>query len=335
MTIKQKIETNEDYREQIGRHIRLAGEYLLKCSDNVPQQVNEAVKMILACRGHVALTGIGKSGLIARKLAATLASTGTPSFYLHPAEAGHGDLGMVTGRDILLVLSESGESDEIITIIPAVRDLEVPVLLITFSADSRLAGLADTVILMPPVGSGTNNVGPAPTVSSVAMMALGDAIALACAVTRHFGFREFARFHPCGALGRRLLFKVRDLMKTGEAVPLVSISEKVSNALFIMSEKGQGAVFVLSGGVPQGKLVGILTDGDVRRLAVRYRDIWDLTVEDVMTRNPLSIIDTSLAINALQQMEQRKVTILPVLNEVGELTGSIHMHQLLEAGIKS
>lgn len=314
--------------------LRLESEHLQQCADHVSEGVNEAVRFILSCRGHLVLTGIGKSGLVARKISATMSSTGTPSFFLHPSEAGHGDLGMLTQQDILMVLSESGESDEIISIIPSVRNMGVSVILITYRENSHLAQMVDVVIALPKVKKGTYNLGPAPTLTATAMMALGDGIALACAEARNFGPGDFARYHPSGALGRKLLCKVSDLMRTGDAIPLVYNYDKVSEALIIMSQKGQGAVFVMTEDNSQQQFVGILTDGDIRRNLLKHRDIWDLAVETVMTRSPFNILDTSLAIDALKFMEDNKVTILPVLNTKCQVVGSIHMHNLIEAGIK-
>jgi arabinose-5-phosphate isomerase len=285
--------------------------------------------MLLACRGRVVVSGIGKTGHIARKIAATLASTGTPAFFLHAAEAVHGDLGMITRDDVIIAISYSGTGQELLTVIPVARRMGARVVAITGNPLSELAELAD-VHLDASVAQEACPLNLAPTASTTAALALGDALAVACLEARGFGPQDFARSHPGGALGRRLLTHVRDVMREGNALPIVMAGTPVSQALEVMSAKGMGMTVVTDA---QHRPLGIFTDGDLRRLIARHGDIRSLTVESGMTRSPRSINPDALAVEAAQQMDEQRLNHMLVLDNDGALLGALHMHDLMAAKV--
>jgi arabinose-5-phosphate isomerase len=293
------------------------------------QRFLDAVGLILACSGRVVVSGIGKSGHIARKIASTLASTGTPAFFVHAAEAGHGDLGMIAREDVMLALSNSGESDELLTIIPLVKRQGAKLIAITGNPDSTLAREAD-VHLDARVAQEACPLNLAPTASTTAALALGDALAVTLLDARGFDAEDFARSHPGGTLGRRLLTRVVDVMRTGDAVPSVSDTALFSEALLEMSRKGLGMTAVLDS---RRKVVGIFTDGDLRRTLERKPDIASLGIAQVMTRNPRTISPHKLAVEAVELMEQHKINQLLAVSESGELSGALNMHDLFRAKV--
>jgi arabinose-5-phosphate isomerase len=286
-----------------------------------------AVSLLLACRGRVVVTGVGKSGHIGRKLASTLASTGTPALFVHAAEAAHGDLGMITRDDVLLALSYSGEGDELLTIVPVAKREGTPLVAMTGRADSSLARLAD-VHLDVHVDKEACPLNLAPTSSTTAMLALGDALAIACLDARGFGREDFARSHPGGALGRRLLTHVRDVMRTGAAIPSVPLNASVMDALHEISRAQLGMTAVLDGAT----VAGIFTDGDLRRLLERLGDVRPLKVADVMTRTPLTIGPEALAVEAAQLMERSRRNQLLVVDS-GRLVGALNNLDLMNAKV--
>jgi arabinose-5-phosphate isomerase len=288
-----------------------------------------AVELLLLCRGRVVVSGIGKSGHIARKIAATLASTGTPAIFVHAAEAAHGDLGMITRDDVLVALSYSGEGDELLTMLPVAKREGTPLIAMTGNASSSLARLAD-VHLDVRIDKEACPLNLAPTSSTTAMLALGDALAIACLDARGFGPDDFARSHPAGALGRRLLTYVRDVMRTGNRIPRVTVDTPLIDALREISSKQLGMTAVLDGG---GRLQGIFTDGDLRRLLERAADVRTVRLADVMTRDPLTIAPDVLAAEAAQLMDQRKKNQLLVVDGSGALVGALHMHDLMAAKV--
>jgi arabinose-5-phosphate isomerase len=293
------------------------------------QRFLDAVGLILACSGRVVVSGIGKSGHVARKIASTLASTGTPAFFVHAAEAGHGDLGMIAREDVMLALSNSGESDELLTIIPLVKRQGAKLIAITGNPDSTLAREAD-VHLDARVAQEACPLNLAPTASTTAALALGDALAVTLLDARGFNAEDFARSHPGGTLGRRLLTRVADVMRTGDAVPSVSDTALFSEALLEMSRKGLGMTAVLDS---RRKVVGIFTDGDLRRTLERKPDIASLGIAQVMTRNPRTIAPHKLAVEAVELMEQHKINQLLAVSESGELAGALNMHDLFRAKV--
>ncbi|WP_126286449.1 arabinose 5-phosphate isomerase KdsD [Burkholderia stagnalis] len=284
----------------------------------------QAVALLLGCRGRVVVSGIGKSGHIARKIAATLASTGTPAFFVHPAEASHGDLGMVTEDDVFVGISYSGESEELVAILPLVKRIGAKLIAITGRAESSLGKLAD-VNLNAAVSKEACPLNLAPTASTTAALALGDALAVAVLDARGFGSEDFARSHPGGALGRRLLTYVRDVMRTGDEVPLVGLDATLSDALFQITAKRMGMTAVVGA---DGKVAGIFTDGDLRRVLERDGDFRKLPIADVMTRQPRTIGPDHLAVEAVELMERHRINQMLVVDADGALIGALNMHDL-------
>lgn len=295
----------------------------------VDEQFAHACRLILACSGRLVVSGIGKSGHVARKLAATFASTGTPSFFVHPAEASHGDLGMITAEDVCLALSYSGGTDELLSIVPQIKRLGAPLIAMTGNPGSRLAALAD-VHLDASVAREACPLNLAPTASTTAAMALGDALAMAVLDARGFNADDFARSHPGGALGRRLLTRVRDVMHDGAAVPCVGHAEPAVNAIVEMTRKRLGMTAVVD---EARALVGIVTDGDLRRLLERGEDVRASRVRDIMSRSPVTIEADALAAEALLLMESRRIGQLLVVGPAGALIGALNFQDLLAAKI--
>ncbi|AIO25700.1 KpsF/GutQ family sugar-phosphate isomerase [Burkholderia cepacia] len=284
----------------------------------------QAVALLLGCRGRVVVSGIGKSGHIARKIAATLASTGTPAFFVHPAEASHGDLGMVTSDDVFIGISYSGESEELVAILPLVKRIGAKLIAITGRAGSSLGTLAD-VNLNAAVSKEACPLNLAPTASTTAALALGDALAVAVLDARGFGSEDFARSHPGGALGRRLLTYVRDVMRSGDDVPSVGLDATLSDALFQITAKRLGMTAVVDA---DGKVAGIFTDGDLRRVLARDGDFRTLSITDVMTRDPRTIAPDHLAVEAVELMERHRINQMLVVDADGVLIGALNMHDL-------
>jgi len=289
----------------------------------------DAVDLILACHGRVVVSGVGKSGHVARKIASTLASTGTPAFFLHAAEASHGDLGMITRDDVVLALSNSGQSDELLTIVPLIKRQGAKLIAVTGNPESTLAKEAD-VHLDARVEQEACPLNLAPTASTTAALALGDALAVALLDARGFGEEDFARAHPGGALGRRLLTHVSDVMRTGDTVPSVPESASFFDVLLEMSKKGMGLAAVV---YRKGKVTGIYTDGDLRRTLERKPDVRSLKVIDIMKRDPRTIAPQKLAAEAVELMERYKISQLLVVSSGGELVGALNTHDLLHAKV--
>ena len=288
-----------------------------------------AVQAMLECRGRVVVMGMGKSGHVGRKTAATLASTGTPAFFVHPAEASHGDLGMVMAGDVVLAISNSGESDELAAILPAMRRLGVTLVAMTAHPDSTLARHAD-LVLSSAVDEEACPLNLAPTASTTAQMALGDALAVALLDARGFREEDFARSHPGGSLGRKLLMHVRDLMRSGDAVPQVAPGASFNELLREMTGKGLGFTAVADG---EGRPIGIFTDGDLRRLIERGADLRALKAEDVMHRSPRLVRADALAVDAAGVMEAQRITSVLVVDEAGRLVGALNSNDLMRAKV--
>ncbi len=311
------------------RTLALEAQAILELKNRLNEQFAEAVSLILGCSGRIVVCGLGKTGHIARKIAATFASTGTPSFFLHAAEAIHGDIGMVGGQDLLIALSYSGTGQELLTILPAAHRLGVKVIAITGNPQSELARLAD-IHLDISVSQEACPLNLAPTASTTTALALGDALAVACLEARGFGHEDFARSHPGGALGRRLLLRVSDVMRNGNAVPTVSADASVFQALEEISRKGMGMTAVLDAG---GCAVGIFTDGDLRRLIERKGDVRNLSVAEGMTRSPRHIAAEALAVDAAALMDRHRLNQMLVADAHGKLIGALHMHDLMAAKV--
>jgi arabinose-5-phosphate isomerase len=288
-----------------------------------------AVSLILACKGRVIVSGIGKSGHIARKVASTMASTGTPAYFVHPAEASHGDLGMVQPEDVFLGISYSGESDELLNIVPLIKRRGAKLIAMTGNAASTLAREAD-VHLDGGVAQEACPLNLAPTASTTAALALGDALAVALLDARGFTSDDFARSHPGGALGRKLLTHVRDIMRSGNAIPAVPQDATLAEAILEITRKGMGMTAVIDG---ERRVVGVFTDGDLRRTMERDADLRGKMIAELMTRNPRTVRPEALAVEAVETMERCKTTQLPVVDAEGRLAGALNIHDLFRARV--
>lgn len=318
--------------EQAKRVLDIEARAIEALKERLDGQFMQAVQLILNCKGRLVVTGMGKSGHIGRKMAATLASTGTPSFFLHPAEGIHGDLGMVTAADVVLALSNSGETAEVVGIFPALRRIGASIIAMCGVSDSTMVRNAD-VFLDVGVEQEACPLGLAPTASTTAALAMGDALAVALLAERQFTPQDFALYHPGGSLGRRLLLTVANVMHTGDAVPLITAEKTVKEALFIMTAKGLGAAAVVDA---QGCLLGLITDGDIRRGLENGHDFLNQSVAAMMTRTAKTISADKLAAQALHLMEKnqpRPITVLPVVDADNRVIGMIHLTDLLRQGV--
>lgn len=318
--------------ENARKALRLEAEAILELVPRIDDNFAAAVKMILECQGRTVITGMGKSGLIGKKLAATMASTGTPCFFLHPAEGIHGDLGMVTCHDVVIALSNSGETGEVLNILPSLRRIGAKIIAMVGNSNSTLGRNAD-VVLNVGVSKEACPLGLAPTSSTTAALAYGDALALALLEKHHFTASQFAIFHPGGSLGRKLLLTVGNIMHKGKENPLVSGDATVQEALFIITDKGLGAVSVVDA---NGVMEGVLTDGDIRRGLSKGVDFLQRPVRELMTKSPKTITQEKLAAQALHLMESNKpkpITVLPVINEERHVIGLLHMTDLVRQGV--
>ncbi|MBL1142270.1 MAG: KpsF/GutQ family sugar-phosphate isomerase [Proteobacteria bacterium] len=297
--------------------------------DRIDEKFVTACNAILQCNGRVIVIGMGKSGHIGKKIAATLASTGTPAFFVHPGEASHGDSGMITSKDIVMVLSNSGETDEVVALLPVIKRLNTPTISLTGKPDSTLAKAA-TVNIDVSVAKEACPLNLAPTASTTATLAMGDAIAIALLEARGFSEDDFALSHPGGTLGRRLLLHVSEIMHTGDGIPKVSENALLSEALIEMSQKGLGITTIVDN---DENILGIFTDGDLRRALDSNIDVKTCQVKDVMTKNGKSISPDSLAASALALMESHSINALVVVDDDNKLTGILNMHDLLRARV--
>lgn len=297
-------------------------------ASRIDGKFSKACRMMLACTGRVVVTGMGKSGHIGRKIAATFASAGTPAFFLHPGEASHGDLGMITHKDLVLALSNSGETDELITILPLLKRLGVPLITLTGNAQSKLAGAADVNIDVG-VEKEACPLNLAPTASTTAALAMGDALAITLLEARGFDIEDFARSHPGGRLGRRLLLHISDIMHVGDEVPRVTGDVLVSEALVEITDKRMGMTAVVD---PEQRVLGIFTDGDLRRTLDARVDIHQTLISAAMTTECTTVTADTLAAEGLNIMQTRKINALLVVTD-GRLIGALNMHDLLRAGV--
>ncbi|MEJ6001356.1 KpsF/GutQ family sugar-phosphate isomerase [Paucibacter soli] len=314
----------------LGREtLQIEAAALLAMDPRLGDAFARAVQLALACSGRVAVMGMGKSGHVGRKIAATLASTGTPALFVHPAEASHGDLGMVTPKDVVLALSNSGESDELNAILPVLKRLGVHIIAMTGGAESSLARHAD-VVLDSRVDQEACPLNLAPTASTTAQMALGDALAVALLDARGFKPEDFARSHPGGALGRKLLTHVRDLMRSGDALPRVRAELPFTEMMREMSGKGLGVAIQVD---DEDRVQGIFTDGDLRRLIERGGDLRTLKAGAVMSKNPRTVRADALAVDAADLMEAARITLVLVVDEQGRLQGAISINDLMSAKV--
>jgi len=310
------------------RALEIEGRAIAALQPRLDAAFARACTLCLDARGRVIVTGMGKSGHIGGKIAATLASTGTPSFFMHAAEASHGDIGMITRDDVLLALSNSGETAEVLLLVPHASRLGVPIIAITGKPASSLARAA-TVHLDVSVSEEACPLNLAPTASTTATLAIGDALAVAVLEARGFTSQDFARSHPGGALGRKLLLHVADVMRSGGDLPVVSPSATLADGLVVMSKKGLGMCVI----VENGQMLGVFTDGDLRRVLDHARDVHTTAMREVMTSPGKRVKPTELAAEAAHLMEKHRITALPVVDDAGALIGALNVHDLLRAGV--
>jgi len=315
-----------------GKHvIRVEAQSLAALVDKIDASFERAIKIIFDAKGRIVVTGMGKSGIIARKIVATMNSTGTPAIFLHPSDAVHGDLGMVRKEDVVICLSKSGETQEISNLIPMFKRIQVPIIAMLGRVNSSIARQSD-VVLDISVEEEACPHDLAPTSSTTAALAMGDALAITLLEKRNFSKEDFALFHPGGNLGKRLLLKIEELMTGGAAVPTVSLSASLRDTILEMTTKRLGATCVVD---DEGILKGVITDGDLRRLLQKTSDVSAVTAEQVMTRNPKTILFGALAATALQEMETFKITQLIIVDRSHRPVGMVHIHELVKAGLGS
>jgi arabinose-5-phosphate isomerase len=324
------IKIDESASLELARRVlRIEAEAVMALGERLDGKFIAAMQLILACRGRVVVSGMGKSGHIGNKIAATFASTGTPAFFVHPGEASHGDLGMITHEDVCIVLSNSGESAELVSIMPLIKRRGARLIAMTGNPNSTLARESD-VHLDASVAQEACPLNLAPTASTTAVLALGDALAIALLEARGFGSEDFARTHPGGSLGRRLLVHVRDIMHQGDELPTVTADALLPAALLEMTSKGLGMTAVVDAA---GQVSGIVTDGDLRRVLAKNVDVRTALVSEVMSANPRCIDSAQLAVAAVEKMQQHNINGLLVVDATGKLVGALNMLDLLRAGV--
>lgn len=320
-----------NFKNLIQKEMLAESDAIKKAADKINDSIDKAISFIYECNGKLVTTGMGKSGLIARKISATFASTGTTSIYLHPAEGIHGDLGMLQKGDVVLALSHSGNTQELISIIPFIKFNQIPLIAITGNTDSALAKNAD-IVIDSSIDKEIEPFGLVPTASTTVQLAIGDALAVAVLNKKEFKINDFALFHPGGTIGKKLLLKISDLMHSGEQNPKVPETADMNQAILEMTSKGLGCTIVESN---QGKLIGIVTDGDLRRFLSHGLTNLNLSVLDAMTTNPKRMHPDELAVEALNLMEKYMITMLPIVNHEDEPVGLLHMHDLIKSGVVS
>jgi len=311
--------------------LKIEAEAIFSLINKIDTNFIKALKLLYECKGRVVITGMGKSGIIGEKIAGTLASTGTLALFMHPAEGLHGDLGMISREDVLIAISNSGETDEIIRLLPSIKRLGIKLIAMTGNLNSTLAQNSN-VVLNIGVKEEACPLGLVPTASTTATLAMGDALAIALLKKKGFKEEDFALLHPGGTLGRKLLLRVEDIMHIGEEIPKVTKDTLMREALFEMTSKRLGVTTVVD---DKDRLIGIITDGDLRRLIENKKDenIWDIKAKDVMTKNPKTIDAKALAATAVAKMEQHAITSLLITNKQKKLLGIVHLHDLLKAGV--
>jgi len=315
--------------EKAKQVLKIESEAIRSLIDRIDDRFVKTVNLLDKCKGRVVITGIGKSGIIGKKISSTLASIGIPSFFLHAAEAVHGDIGMITKKDMIIAISNSGESKEILNLLPSIKRFNVILVSITGKINSTLAKKSD-IVLNVSVKEEACPLGLVPTASTTATLALGDALAVALLDKRGFKKEDFAVFHPGGSLGKKLLIRVKDIMHTGNKIPKLYKTALLKDVIFEISSKKLGITIVVD---KEDKVVGIITDGDLRRLLEKKRDIFKTKAEKIMTKNPKIVEKNNLAAKALQIMEKHSISSLIITNENNNPTGIIHLHDILKAGV--
>lgn len=332
LTNQEQLQTSvkeTDFISTVKLVLEIEGKAVLEQSVYIDESINHAVKMILDCKGRVVLTGIGKSGIIARKICATLASTGTPSLFMHPAEGVHGDLGMVQKEDVVLAISNSGESAEVLHILPSIKQIGAKIISIVNNPESSLGKASDIVLRIGKVGEACS-LGLAPTTSTTVTLALGDALAMALLKARNFTPEEFALYHPSGTLGNRLLLTVGELVERRRRNPVIKEDGLIREAIFLMTAHGSGAISVVN---DDNKLVGIITDGDIRRAFTTNDGVLNFKVEELCNYHPVTIKHDALASDVLELMKEKKVKIIPVLDHFNHPISMLQIQSLIELGL--
>ncbi|WP_339338731.1 KpsF/GutQ family sugar-phosphate isomerase [uncultured Oceanicoccus sp.] len=317
------------YKNSAMRTITMERDAIDELIENIDQSFDQACELMMSCTGRVVVTGMGKSGHIGTKIAATLASTGTPAMFVHPGEASHGDMGMITANDVVLALSNSGNTAELVTLLPLLKRMGTPLVSMTGNPDSTLSSSAN-VNLNVAISEEACPLNLAPTSSTTAALVMGDALAIALLEAKGFSAEDFAFSHPGGALGRRLLLKVEDVMHTGKLIPKVNTGTKLSDALLEVTSKGLGMTTIVDDGQ---SLLGIFTDGDLRRTLDQNIDIHNTSINDVMTTDCKTASANMLAAEALAIMDNGKISVLAVIDDNNRAIGAVHLHDLLNAGV--
>ena len=320
-----------DVLKELRRVIELEKQTITDLSESLGPVFEEAVKLLYTCKGKVVLTGVGKSGIIAQKIAATLVSTGTPALFLHGAEGMHGDIGIIDKEDIVIAIGKSGESEELLVILPFIRRFGARVISITTNPNSTMARHSD-LVLVTPVQEEACPLNMAPTSSTTVALVLGDALAMTLMKLRDFQPTDFALYHPGGQLGKRLLLKVKDVMRSGDGNPIIHESSDPRTMLFEITNKRAGAVSVVD---DDQRLLGLVTDFDIRRTLESGKDLFELPIKDIMNPNPNFVYEDEMAIHALEMMEKREkpISVLPVLDSNSKVVGMIHLHDLVARGL--
>jgi arabinose-5-phosphate isomerase len=302
---------------------------ILKLKSSINKDFENAVDLLYACKGRVIITGMGKSGIIGKKIAATLTSTGTPSYFLHPAESTHGDSGIITKQDVVIAISNSGETQELLNLLPLIKRFGVPIIAFTGNKNSILANSSD-IVLDISVEREACPLNKAPTASTTAALAMGDALAVCLLEKRGFSEEDFLIYHPSGSLGKGILYKVEELMITGEKLPITNENETFNNVINLITEKKLGLAIITNS---SGQMTGVMTDGDIRRTLLKGLDTNNLKIKEVMTKNPKTILATELAAKALHLMEKYSITSLAITDKEMKPIGVLHIHDLLRAGV--
>lgn len=309
---------------------KIEAQSILNLKDRIEGHLEKAVEIIIKSRGRVIVTGMGKSGLIGRKIAATLSSTGTPSYFLHPAESTHGDSGIITREDVVIAISNSGETSELLNLLPLIKRFEVPLICLVGKNNSTLGQKSD-VVLDVSVEKEACPLGKAPTASTTATLAMGDALAVCLLKQRGFSEADFLLYHPSGSLGKGILYNIKDLMIQGDGLPIANEDDSFLSTIELISQKRLGCAIIINSA---SKITGILTDGDIRRTLIKYNSgMSDVKTKDVMTKNPKTISETELAAKALAIMEKHSITSIAVCDNNSRPIGLIHIHDLLKAGV--
>lgn len=323
-------ELNQTSLEALAKSVLdIEADSILKLKERINGNLEQAVETIIKSKGRVIVTGMGKSGHIAKKIAATLSSTGTPAYFLHPAESTHGDSGIITRQDVVIALSNSGETLELLNLLPLIKRFEVPLIALVGKTNSTLANRAD-IIFDVSVEKEACPLGKAPTASTTAALAMGDAIAICLLKERGFSAEDFLMFHPSGSLGKGVLYTVGDLMIKNEEMPIADENSKFLDVVRLISEKKLGCAILID---REGKMTGVITDGDIRRILMKHLAVDDLITKDVMTHNPKTVSERALAVKALALMEKHSITSIAVCDDDKKPIGIIHIHNLLKAGV--